>query len=58
MNIKPKCCPFCGTKPILKITKSGVRIECSNESCKCFPRTWWFETVEEASEVWNKRYEE
>ena len=61
INLKP--CPFCGGKAVMisePYTHDRFLVACKNrgEVCKCEPCTNWFDTPEEAAEVWNRRENE
>lgn len=54
-EIELKPCPFCGEKYICATpirTKRPWRIICSN----CKARTWFYETIDDAVNAWNKRW--
>lgn len=50
-----KTCPFCGSKAILVHDNNGYCVACCNRKCDVFPVTWYFKTVREAIEAWNRR---
>lgn len=49
-------CPFCGSKPELKImTTTSYCVDCDNPECSTSCSTMWFESQEDAIQIWNKR---
>ena len=55
---KLKPCPFCGGEATLIDDGFGrYFVECSMSDgiCKVIPRTWSYDTKEEAIEAWNRR---
>ena len=52
-TVELKPCPFCGGRAILNASHS---VECDNACiCPVIPRTWTYDTDEEAIEAWNHR---
>jgi hypothetical protein len=61
IDLKP--CPFCGGKAVMisePYTHDRFLVACKNRGdvCKCEPCTNWFDTPEEAAEVWNRRFDD
>ena len=55
-NLKP--CPFCGSAPeIVVVDECGER-EYKVSCTKCFAKTFWETSEEEASRRWNERAED
>lgn len=55
-ELKP--CPFCGGKAEIKSSADNdFWVECALEHrfCQVIPKTWSYETEQEAVEAWNKR---
>lgn len=54
-ELKP--CPFCGSNAEIKRSGYGYSVECSLEhvNCAVIPRTWPYDTEEEAKNAWNTR---
>ena len=53
-----KKCPFCGSKARLNVCNEKYFVECSHENwCETLPKTWLYNTKEEAIEAWNRRAE-
>lgn len=58
MSEEPKPCPFCGSKPDVQEYNDGfVGIGCSNGRCYIHPNEFWFPSMDDAVEKWNKRAE-
>lgn len=55
-----KKCPFCGGTAFIKEEQGHCfTVNCANDSgeiCSVLPKTWTYDTKEEAVEAWNKRY--
>ena len=57
-GIKLKPCPFWGSKAEIHKTSGGeYYVDCGlkNGFCHIIPRTWDYDTEEEAAEAWNRR---
>lgn len=56
-ELKPKPCPFCGSKGIVTHKSLGFRVECESRKFKCpmNMRTHHKETSDEAIHLWNIR---
>ena len=57
-EIKLKPCPFCGSRAKIHKRSDGYYyVDCSldNGFCHVIPRTWIYDTPEEAAEAWNRR---
>lgn len=57
-------CPFCGGKAELNDymrneTEKQYTVECALQFryCSVIPKTWGYDTAEEAIEAWNHRYD-
>ena len=53
-----KKCPFCGSEARLNTCSVKYFVECTHETwCEVLPKTWLYNTKEEAIEAWNRRAE-
>lgn len=53
-----KKCPFCGSSARLNVCNKKYFVECSHDNwCETLPKTWFYNTREEAIEAWNRRAE-
>ena len=50
-----KPCPFCGGEANLCVSRYGYWVECENPVCYLMPSTVFFDSREEATNVWNRR---
>ena len=56
VNLKP--CPFCGGRAQVVECYGQFTVECAvttNNLCACIPKTWPFNTADEAAAAWNNR---
>lgn len=54
---KLKPCPFCGGEAAIRNLHDEWWVECDMTRgwCEVIPRTWSYDTKEEAIEAWNRR---